>query len=81
MMVLFSVSHRKRPSSLSLIHPLFRRRILLCFVRGLPVQIGAMGEKGFTPPSLGVTWVLNNENCAGLGDKRGLTSHTSSETH
>lgn len=59
-MVLLLVSHKKRPSSLSPIHPFFGRYFLLCFVRGLPVQIGAMGGEG-SHPSLpqGVTWAIN----------------------
>lgn len=44
-----------------------------CFVRGLPVQIGAMGggEGSHPYPPQGVTWDLN----------KGLTSHLGSETH
>lgn len=53
-MVLLLVTYGKWPSSLSQIHPLFGRHFLLCFVRGLPVQIGAMGRRvSPLPPSGG----------------------------
>lgn len=62
--------------------PPFWKALLTVLSEELPVQIGAMGGEG-SHPSLpqGVIWDLNKENCAGLGDRKGLTSHPGSETY
>lgn len=63
--------HKKASLSQLSSPPLWKA--LLCFVRGWPVQIGAMGEEGSGPSfPQGVTWALDGGNWTGVGEGKGL---------